>query len=330
MAQFRVHTEDLNYYGFWVLTSGIDTTAFINNPICLYNHNSAWRGMQEEMLPIGIWKNLSINGTDMFAEPEFDMDDEFAAKIAKKVEKRHLRGTSISLQVLEWSEDPAYIKQGQRYPTVTKCVLREISICDIPANANAVMLTLYDDQGNLINLSSSADVEQNLPILKLKTNVMDPQLLALSLGLNDKATADEIKASLVALKAKADKVDVLEAKLKAVEDAQKLNQAAEAKTLLDAAIQDARLTAEQRQGWETLFASNHDAAKVALAAIPKPTSLSGFTQGDQGKNDGFKVDGMSFTELSRKDPAKLERLRENDFVSFNQLYKAEFGKDYRK
>lgn len=329
MKRFRVHTEDLNAYGFWVMTEGLDTSDFEQNPICLYNHIQAWRGTEDEILPIAIWEDLKKEGGTMSAVPKFDMDDEFAAKIANKVEKGYLRACSIGISILEWSEDPANLKPGQTRPTVVKSKLREISICDIPANKNAV--TFYDQSGDIINLSDNASLEK-LPVLKLtqSNSMKELEILALSLGLRNDASLSDIQSKIADNQAKAAENDLLKAELKLIKDQAKQVALAESKSLLDAALSEQRINADQRAQFEKLFESNHDAAKVALASIPKPVSPLNFIAPQGGPNDGkFTYQGKSFSQLSKDDPALLEMLRSNDMATFSALYKAEFGREYK-
>ena len=132
--RWRVHDESLNTYGFWLLTAGGSLVNFKKNPLCLWNHTFGWTDKTDVMLPIGIWKNIEVKSDGSIEmDDELDEEDAFALKIKKKVDKKHLRATSIGVTILEWSEDPKYLKAGQTRPTVVKWKLREVSIVDIPS-----------------------------------------------------------------------------------------------------------------------------------------------------------------------------------------------------
>lgn len=126
--------ESINSYGYRVLTKGIDLSAMKKNPVMLYDHRSY------SYLPIGTWKSLRVEGDQLTAEPVFDMEDEQAATIAGKYERKILNAASIGIEILAWSDDPADMVAGQSRPTVTKCKLYEASIVPIPSNTNAVRL----------------------------------------------------------------------------------------------------------------------------------------------------------------------------------------------
>jgi len=139
--------ESVNSYGFRVLTAGIDLNAFDKNPVMLYDHRSY------SYLPIGTWGNHRIEGSQLTAEPIFDMEDEKAAQIAGKYDRKVLNAASIGIQILATSEDPDDMLPGQTGPTVTKCLLYEASIVPMPSNSNAVRL--YNRKGDAIDLSDA-------------------------------------------------------------------------------------------------------------------------------------------------------------------------------
>ncbi|MBX2969433.1 MAG: HK97 family phage prohead protease [Cyclobacteriaceae bacterium] len=133
-ATFILSDESVNYLGSRILTSGIDLTRFLTNPIMLYNHE------REKVLPIGKWENVRKSGSQLLAEPFFDMDDSFARAVARKVERGILNAASVNVNMIELSEDTSLYLSGQSLPTVVKSELIEVSIADIPGNKNAVRL----------------------------------------------------------------------------------------------------------------------------------------------------------------------------------------------
>lgn len=322
----RVSDESLNVYGFWVKTSGIDTSDFLKNPIMLWNHSRTWLGTEEEVLPIGIWNDLVVSGSEMTAVPEFDTEDEFANKVAVKFDKGHLRAASIGIQILEWSEDPSMLKSGQTRPTVTKCKLREISIVDIPANKNAV--TLYDMDGKVLNLTDAGSLDL-LPTLtlasQLSTEMEELKKVAVSLGLHENATVAEIQKAISDLRADASKNA---ADLKAFKDQQLADQKAQAKTLLDEAVKDGRVQQNLRGNYEKLFDADFESAKSILEGLKPVQKLSEFAKPDSGSGEGT-YQGKTFSQLRKESPKVLETLKAQNFELFNQLYKAEYGKNYK-
>ena len=79
-----LNTENINRYGFRVLTNGIDLSAFIKNPVMLYNHNRSKDENRVQNLPIGKWENIRIEGDKLLADPVFDAYDQFAQTIKSK------------------------------------------------------------------------------------------------------------------------------------------------------------------------------------------------------------------------------------------------------
>lgn len=327
--RFIVSDESLNSYGFRVLTNGIDTSGFLKNPVGLWGHNRAWRGTDNEVLPICRWDDLAKNKGQMTALPVFDLDDEFAARIANKVDGGFINAASIGIQIVETSEDPKVMLPGQRYATITKCVLKEISIVDIPSNANA--LTLYDQSGKPVNLSDEQCLQLAFGITQQPTSTEMEELkaLALALGLPETATLAECQSKIASLKADASQVTALKAQVTALQEQQKGARAGEIKSLLDSAVADQRITAEQRPAYEKLFDADFDSAKSILEGIAKPVKLSTVPAGQQPNDGQFTYQGKTFSQLSRENPKLLETLKANDFETFKQLYKAEFGREYK-
>lgn len=294
---FVLSDESINSFGFWVKTSGIDLRQFKKNPIMLWNHNrpSEWRGSVDEILPIGKWENIRIDGDKLLADAVFDQNDEFAKKIESKVENGILNMCSMGIRKVTESDAQEFLKPGQTYATVTKCKLREVSICDIGSNDNA--LVLYDDDGQLITMSASGTA----PLKPLIINNMDIKTIALKLGLNENSDESVILSAIQALNDKAEKVIILSdnACLKlgidaknitanAIEEAIKtlseraekaektLSDQTEAKctALVDTAVKDGRITAELKETYIDAARKNYEAAEKAIMAIPEKTTLS--------------------------------------------------------
>lgn len=122
---FIVSDESVNSYGFVIQTDGIDTTRFERNPIMLYMH--------ERKTVVGRWDNIRKEGKKLLADAVFDDTTELGATVKAQVEKGFLRSASIGVDILE-------SKRVGDVEVVTKCVLTEISIVDIPANENALKL----------------------------------------------------------------------------------------------------------------------------------------------------------------------------------------------
>ncbi len=328
--RFVVSDESVNNYGFRVMTAGIDTSVFLKNPVGLWGHNRAWRGNKDEVLPICRWDDLKKQKGEMSALPVFDLDDEFAATIANKVDGGFINAASIGIQIVETSEDPKLMLPGQRYATITRCVLKEISIVDIPANSNAI--ALYDQAGEPINLSDEKCLQLAFGISQkpiTSTEMDELNALALSLGLPETATLADCQTKIAQLKTASDKVSVLQAQITALQEQQKGARAGEVKSLLDAAVSDNRITADQRPHYEKLFDADFGSAKAILEGIAKPVKTAPFRLHSNKATANSHHQGKTFSQLSKENPRLLETLKANDLETFKQLYKAEFGREYK-
>lgn len=318
---FKATDESLNSYGFWVKTDGGDLSDFLNNPIALWNHHRSFRGTNDEVLPIGIWNNMQKKGAEILFDFEPDMEDEFAAKIGRKVEKGHIKGCSIGILPLEWSEDPRHLKPGQRRPTVMKWKLLELSVCDIPSNRNS--LSLYDQEGKLINLSEGDECP--IPLLNSQNKMDELKQLGLSLGLGESVTLSQITA---VYKQQEGKITELTAEIKRMKDAEASRRQDEVKNLLDAATTESRIDGTQRASWEKLFAADYDSAKNLLSSLAPKAKLADAVVETVTKGEIKKHNGKTFSELRKTDPAVLAELKEKNLNLFNELYESEFGKKY--
>ena len=325
MKRIVINDESLNSYGFWVKTDGIELSAFLKNPVMLYNHNRSYAGKTDDQLPIGKWKDLRIENGQLTGEPVFDENDEFAVKIKQKYESGILNACSIGFAPLEWSDAPEMLKKGQTVATVTRCRLLEISICDIPSNANATVV-LYDDDNKVINLS---DLPNKAIGPKINNNM--PKEIALTLGLDENASPqacvnaiDELKSEIASHEATRQNLEEenrqLKQRLKAIDDAEAEAQKQEVVNLLDNAVKSGRIDATARPQFEKLFELDYEAAKTALAALPERKPLEakpvGMADGDLCK--------MSWDELDKTD--RLLELK----TKYPEIYQQKFNEKFNK
>ena len=126
----------INSYGFRTDVKGIDLERFKKNPVMLYNHNP--------LQVIGKWENIDIFGDQLIAEPVFDMEDPFAAEVARKVEQGFIKGCSMGIVIKK-------LTQTKGIDTAINSVLLEASIVSIPADENA--LVVYEDEKQQKKLS---------------------------------------------------------------------------------------------------------------------------------------------------------------------------------
>lgn len=323
-----ISTSGLNCYGGRVLTSGIDLTQFQKNPLLLWMHR---RSFDRDAMPIGRIDNLRTDGDRLIGTPVFDQNDEFAKKIESKWENGFLRMASAGIEIIETSDAPEHLLQGQTRRTITRCRLEEVSIVDMGGNDEA--LQLYDRSGKVLKLAAGEDNDA-LPLLAPEkkddpsgtapdgkadnqtnklTQSMNKEILQL-LGLSETATEQEAVGALRLLKEKADKVETL--------------QLASITAIVDGAIAEKRITADKKEHFVNIGkAAGIDSLRTTLSLmqpVRKPTEV--IRQTDAPRDDEPKT----YAKLSDVPANQLEKLREERPQDYERLYKAEYGHDIPK
>jgi len=305
-----ISNSKLNCFGFRVLTSGIDMVQFEKNPIMLFMHNRPFGRDTDGMLPIGTVINLRIENDDLMGTLNFDEVDDFSKQIKAKWDAGTLRMVSPGLDPKERSEDPAYLLPGQKYATVTKSKLLEISVVDMGGNDDA--LALYAD-GKLITLSLGGDNEFLKPINIINQNDESMKSIALFLGLPETATEADILAKVTSIKLASDRVTSLEAEAVTQRELS-------ITTEVEAAITLKKVTADKKDHFITLGkTSGLEALKTTLELMvpsKKPTDVI---------NLNSKGEVVEFKKLSEVPEAELLLMRENDKDTYCKLFKAEYG-----
>lgn len=319
--KFIVNTNNVNEYGYRVLTEGIDYKQYLKNPVVLYQHERFTNDFKGSEV-IGRCLALHVVDDKLIADIEFDQADPYAKKIEGKVERGYVRMASMYADVKATSTNPADILPGQTLETVTQCKLVEISIVDIGGNDAALKLSR---NGAPIQLQK---IQQNPKHMSFKT-------IALALGLNADASEDVILNTISEVKL---------AKKTAEENVQQLqnevetSQTADATALLDkaiklnlmpAALKDAQLAAfkadfaTQKVTLSKLIADKEtENAKTNKAKLVKELLAGATSRTDTGAEGYQKGD---FVKLSKENPAELMRLRRDDPEEFKALYAAQYG-----
>lgn len=316
---FILHDESVNTYGFRMLTSGANLEEFKKNPVMLLNHND-WN------LPIGRWENIRVEGSQILADAVFDEKDPRALEVMQKVEGNFLRMASIGAWGQETSDAFDLMLPGQTSPTVVRWTAREASIVTIGANHNA--LALYDQEGNLLELSDTVDITALLPKVKssINNNVKMGQLTQI-LNLSDSASEADIVKKVNELISNSDRLDKENKTLTAAIDKHnqeiKEQQKNEAIALIDAAVKDGRIDAKGKDTYLSLFDRDFDSAKAALAAIPQRQSVTAQLQGGSNKVDLGDWKKKSWDELDRA--GKLLQLKDNYPDIYTEKFEERFG-----
>ncbi len=135
--RFKISDEGLNSHGTRVITSGIDLSRAMQNCPIYFNHEDfSWKDYSS-IMPSGQMQNFTIEGTELYADSLIDDTTELDQNLKRKVENGIIKTASIGIRVIETSDDPDLLVLGQTRPTITKSELLEVSLVDIPSNANA-------------------------------------------------------------------------------------------------------------------------------------------------------------------------------------------------
>lgn len=148
--------------------------------------------------------------------------------------------------------------------------------------------------------------------------------LAIELGMDSSSTAEQILAKVKELKAAADEGSRISAAAIAA-------QKDRAKQLVDAAINDKKITEEHRAGFMAKFEANFAATEQELADIKPVPSMAAAAGGGSGAPsvDAARKD-WKYADWAEKDPKALQAMMKDDYEKFNALYKDEYGVDAPK
>lgn len=301
----RITNDTLNSYGSRVLTAGVDTEQYQRNPVLLYNHQ---RGDV-----IGIVKDIRVENNEITGEPVFDEATELSVRCKKQFEFGSLRMVSMGISILELSDDKEHLVEGQTRPTVTKSKLFEVSLVDVGANDDAIVL--YKDEERI---TLGKDGECALPLLNNQTiqKTMEQKQMALLLGLPETADEAAIRAAIGDLNAAKEE----NATLKAANETLAL---AQVTSLVDKAIAERRITADKKDQFLNLGKKiGAEELQQTFAAMAPQMKLSEVVGHQGGAPTG---ETATFKKLSEVPADKLEELRENSPEEYKKLYKAEYG-----
>lgn len=313
----RLTSDALNSYGFRVLTEGVDITLYEKNPVLLYMHQ---RGTV-----IGYIDAIERTGTEITGELVFDEASELSQRCKKQWECGSLRMVSVGFEVIETSAEPELLVQGQTQETVTKCRLYEVSLVDVGANPEAIVLKR---NGKTINLADGTSLDDTVirPLNNIYVNNnnnnnvtktltdMELKAIALALDLSETATEDEVMlACKNSVELRNKNKDLMEQLQTARENA--------IVELVDKAVTDGRIDATKKNHFVELGKKvGPGTLKDTLDAMQPRTKLADMLNTTSPHNAEWK-------KLSDVPADQLLTLRETDIETYRRLYKAEYGID---
>lgn len=309
----RLTDDSLNSYGTRVLTAGMDISQYEKNPVLLYMHR---RGTS-----IGKIENLRREADGITGEPVFDEATDLSQQCKKQWEFGSLRMVSVGIDIVETSDAAEHLVVGQTSPTITKSRLYEVSLVDIGANDNAIVLRRDGKQ-----ITMGADGENPLPLLnnnnqsEPKSREMETKTLALQLGLPETADEAAIGSKIAELKAAKEEADRLK------EERERLTEAA-VNSAVEGAIRERRISADKRDQFvqlgKTVGVETLNATFGAMTPAADPKGIINRSSGSRPAKSEAK-----YSKLSEVPAAELSKLKEEDEQEYRRLYRAEYGIDY--
>lgn len=313
--KFIVNTENVNSYGYRIITEGIDTTQYERNPVVLFMHTRAngFAATGDEVIGRA---RLAKEADQLIAYVTFDTENEFAAKIEKKVKGDFIRMCSMYADVIEATSDPQLVIPGQTYETVTKCKLVEISIVDIGGNDDA------------IRLSSGGSAPKIKLLKQQKENKMSEfKTIALALGKPADTSEEELLKTVNELKLAKANADT---KTQEWKDKFISLQKTEATKLVDKAVSLGLIPEDLKDAQVTAFDNDFDGQTAKLSKLIKDKEEENKTNGVQsaigaavslGKGAKAKDGEQTFDYLQKHNPIELGRIRNEEPQEYAKLVK---------
>lgn len=302
----RITNDSLNSYGSRVLTAGMSVEQYCRNPVLLYMHQ---RGNV-----IGFVKDLKIENGEVTGELVFDEATELSKRCKKQFEFGSLRMVSAGIDILEWSDQPEHLVQGQTSPTITKSKLYEVSLVDVGSNDDAIVLM---KDGKQITLGKDGDCP--LPLINnnpKNKKEMELKILALQLGLPETATEGEVTQKLNELKLAKEENDTLK-------NANEQLTLAHITGLVDKAISEKRLGEDKKAQFIELGKKvGSEELKNVLEAMQPQVKLSAVLKTTNGR---VAAQPATYAKLSEVPADALIEMREQNPEEYKRLYKAEYG-----
>ncbi|WP_372472691.1 ATP-dependent Clp protease proteolytic subunit [Capnocytophaga sp. ARDL2] len=155
--------------------------------------------------------------------------------------------------------------------------------------------------------SLSACGAPKIPNAKNNLKMMDKNKIIAALGLAADATDEQIYTAMASMKQKANASDTLTSQLQEV-------QKQKVEALIMAAINDKKITADQKETYINLATANYEATDTALKAMPALQPLSGQIETLNAVGGEVPMDRNSWTyeDYLANDPKAFEKLMETD------------------
>lgn len=299
----------MNTYGFYVLNSQIDLDRMKTNGVLLYMHK---RGEVH-----GRWENFRVEGTKLWGDPVFDVDDPESAKIAGKVDRGFLKGASL---YLHFTPETRFVElDGKMYGENLEAW--EGSIVDIPSGSTCVKL--FGENGELSDedvkgfllAAQPSKIPKIIDMNNFKFTGVALAALAAA-GVTNTEDGDQVSDFIVKLagelKTEKENGVKLSGELKTFKETQ-------ANALVEGAIAEGKLLETQKEKYVALAVQDYALAAGIIADLKGKVTLSGqVTQTTKIEEDKEKAN-WTYGEWMDKDPKGLELMATTDPEKFKNL-----------
>ena len=240
----------------------------------------------------------------------------------KQFEFGSLKAVSAGIDIVETSESPEFLLPGQTVPTITKSKLFEVSVVDVGANDDAIVL-----RHGGVRLTLGKDSENPLPLLTHTLNQshhMELSKLTTLLGLSAEATEADVETTLKTLLAER---GTLQESLKSLQG-----------TLLSQQLlqlqKEERINAEQKEKILNLSKDHSFEEVQSVIAIVAGDPTKETPKAQQFAHKDFDLTSAlhkgaetQWKKLSEVPEAELATMRAEDREQYCRLYRAEYGFD---
>jgi hypothetical protein len=303
---FILIDNTMTMHGIRFAVEGGRWERFKKNPVMLYMHT---RGEV-----IGKWNDVRLENGAWIADPEFDMEDPAAAKIARKVNKGFINASSPGVAIHE-----AAMINGE--PVAIDWEPYETSIVDSGSNPNA--LQLYTSEGekvadpesyikNLTLSIMSKETKTGTELAETITKEVLPKTIALAAGLGETATTEEVTTKILAILTEN----------KDLKLAAESNEKTRVKDLVDAAFAAKKISDSDKDHYMKLGTLDFEATKAILGSIQAPVNLAQFAASGEPATTS-EQDSAEYEKLFKEN--KLVQLKAENPTKFKRLFKATFG-----
>jgi HK97 family phage prohead protease len=175
---FVLSTPEVDRYGTIIVPSGIDYSAFMQNPIVLAQHNS-------DRWPIGKCLGFYMNGENLEASIQMECITEEGRSLNALIDAGFVKAVSVGIIPIESEEQTI---DGQKVTVYTKSELVEFSIVSVPAN-----------RGALIKRSIKNTINESITKHRKETRMLTPENEQKILEELLPAIAEAVASELIAL-----------------------------------------------------------------------------------------------------------------------------------